>query len=160
MMLFEQKGTVRDYCNSFLLLLDQVRNSEEMTDFYAIYLFICGLEPVIRNIFVKWHQYSYLKVEDVVSLALKIDANNLHDSFSPFDSKPSFYIEGLEFDIKITLGELMKDNEFFRNGKIQETIVDEVIDDIQEHIGTYKNGNDIKELSNQECEFENEEGCG
>ncbi|MFS7900719.1 putative NADH:ubiquinone reductase (non-electrogenic) [Helianthus anomalus] len=53
----------------------------------------------------------------------------------------------------------MKDNEFFRNGKIQETIVDEVIDDIKEHIDTYKNGNDIKELSNEEYEFGNEEGC-
>ncbi|KAF5772262.1 hypothetical protein HanXRQr2_Chr13g0574741 [Helianthus annuus] len=137
-MSIRQEGTVRDYCDSFLLLFDQVRNSEEMSDFYAIYLFICGLEPRIRNIFVEWHQYSYLKVEDVISLALKIDTNNLHDSFSPFDPKSSFYIEGLEFDIKITLDELMMDNEFFRNGKIQEvgivqeTIVDEVFVEMRE----------------------------
>ncbi|MFS8019070.1 hypothetical protein Hanom_Chr15g01399521 [Helianthus anomalus] len=90
-------------------------------------------EPRIRNLFVEWHQYSYLKVEDVISLALKIDTNNLHDSFSPFDPKSFFYIEGLEFDIKITLDELMMDNEFFRNRKIQEvnvvqeTIIDEVV---------------------------------
>ncbi|KAJ0519453.1 putative transcription factor WD40-like family [Helianthus annuus] len=129
-MSIRQEGTVRDYCDSFLLLFDQVRNSEEMSDFYAIYLFICGLEPRIRNIFVEWHQYSCTKVKDVISLALKIDSNGLQDSFSPFDPNSSFYNKDLEFDINITLEELMKDNEFFKNGKIQEAdIVQEMIDD-------------------------------
>ncbi|KAM0020200.1 hypothetical protein Hdeb2414_s0025g00664531 [Helianthus debilis subsp. tardiflorus] len=164
MMLFEQEGTVKDYCDSFLLLFDQVRNSEEMTDFYAIYLFICGLEPRIRNIFVKWHQYSYLKVEDVVSLALKIDTNNLHDSFSPFDSKSSFYIEGLEFDTKITLDELMKDNEFFRNGKIQETMVNEVTDDKKleikiEHVVDVRDSACVKDVKDS-LDAKNDVICG
>ncbi|KAI7735565.1 hypothetical protein M8C21_004754, partial [Ambrosia artemisiifolia] len=56
--------------------------------------------------------------------------------------------QDMEFDINITLKELMKDNELFRNRKIQETcdnmvqetIVDEVIDnDVLE-----ENGYDIK----------------
>ncbi|MFS7932466.1 hypothetical protein Hanom_Chr04g00368221 [Helianthus anomalus] len=67
-MSFEQESTVRDHCDSFLLLLYQVKNSEEMSDFYAIYLFICGLEPIIRNISIEWHQYSCLKVEDACNI--------------------------------------------------------------------------------------------
>ncbi|KAJ0526336.1 putative RNA helicase [Helianthus annuus] len=123
-----QEGTVQDYCDSFLFLFNQVRNCEELTDFYAIYLFICGLKPRIRSIFVKWHQYSCFKVEDVISLALKIDINNLNDSFSPFDPESSFYMEGLEFDFKKSLWELMEGNECFENGKIQEVdIVQEMI---------------------------------
>ncbi|MFS7910191.1 hypothetical protein Hanom_Chr02g00103351 [Helianthus anomalus] len=99
-------------------------------------------EPIIRKIFAIWHQYSCTKVSDVISLALKIDSNSLQDSFSPYDPNSSFYNKNLEFDINITLEELMKDNELFRNGKIQETccnivqetIVDEVIDYVHKTI--------------------------
>ncbi|KAJ0541512.1 hypothetical protein HanLR1_Chr09g0308721 [Helianthus annuus] len=121
-MSISQEGTVKDYCYTFQILFDQVRNLEEISEFYAIYLFICGLELKIRKIFARWHQYSCTTVKDVISLALKIDSNGLQDSFSPFDPNSSFYNKDLEFDINITLEELMKDNELFRNGKIQETI--------------------------------------
>ncbi|MFS7902924.1 hypothetical protein Hanom_Chr01g00017171 [Helianthus anomalus] len=129
-MAISQEGIVKEYCNSFQMLFDQVKNLEEMSEFYVIYIFICGLEPGIRKIFAKWHQYSCTKVKDVISLALKIDSNGLQDSFSPFDPNSSFYNKDLEFDINITLEELMKDIEFFKNGKIQEVdIVQETIDD-------------------------------
>ncbi|KAJ0644271.1 hypothetical protein HanOQP8_Chr16g0610111 [Helianthus annuus] len=121
-MSINQEDTVHDYCAEFEFLFDQVRNFEEISEFYGIYLFICGLEPEIRKIFARWHQYSCTKVKDVISLALKIDSNSLQDSFSPFDPNSSFYNKDLEFDINITLEELMKDNELFQNGKIQETI--------------------------------------
>ncbi|KAM0006345.1 hypothetical protein Hdeb2414_s0005g00170811 [Helianthus debilis subsp. tardiflorus] len=141
-MEISQEGTVKEYCNSFQILFNQVRNLEEISEFYAIYLFICGLEPKIRKIFARWHQYSCTTVKDVISLALKIDSNGLRDFFSPFDPNSSFYNKDLEFDINITLEELMKDNELFRNGKIQETcanlvqetIVDEVIDYVYKNI--------------------------
>ncbi|MFS8028698.1 hypothetical protein Hanom_Chr16g01513461 [Helianthus anomalus] len=131
-MSISQDGTVKDYCDSFQILFDQVRNLEHISEFYAIYLFIIGLEPGIRKIFAKWHQYSCTKVKDVISLALKIDSNSLQYSFSPYNPNSSFYNKDLEFDINITLEELMKDNELFRNGKIQETfdnIVQETIVD-------------------------------
>ncbi|KAM0049567.1 hypothetical protein Hdeb2414_s0008g00287391 [Helianthus debilis subsp. tardiflorus] len=121
-MSINQEDTVHEYCAEFEFLFDQVRNFKEISEFYAIYLFICGLEPEIRKIFARWHQYSCTKVKDVISLALKIDSNSLQDSFSPFDPNSSFYNKDLEFDINITLEELMKDNELFRDGKIQETI--------------------------------------
>ncbi|MFS7961421.1 hypothetical protein Hanom_Chr08g00714811 [Helianthus anomalus] len=121
-MSISQEGIVKDYCDSFHILFDQVRNIEEISEFYDIFLFICGLEPKIRKIFARWHQYSCTTMKDVISLALKIDSNGLQDSFSPFDPNSSFYNKDLEFDINITLEELMKDNELFRKGKIQETI--------------------------------------
>ncbi|KAF5768315.1 putative aspartic peptidase A1 family [Helianthus annuus] len=130
LMAYNQGGTVKDYCDLFQILFDQVINLEEISEFYAIYLFICGLEPKIGKILARWHQYSCTKVKDVISLALKIDSNGLQDSFSPFDPNSSFYNKELEFDINVTLEELMKDNEFFKNGKIQEVdIVQETTDD-------------------------------
>ncbi|KAJ0622931.1 hypothetical protein HanIR_Chr01g0026121 [Helianthus annuus] len=142
LMVYNQEGTVKEYCDSFQVLFDQVRNHEEISEFYAIYLFICGLELEIREIYARWHQYSCTKVKDVISLALKIDYNSLQDSFSPFDPNSSFYNKDLEFDINVTLEVLMKDNELFRNVKIQETcdnivqetIVDEVIDYVHKTI--------------------------
>ncbi|MFS8011727.1 putative armadillo-like helical protein [Helianthus anomalus] len=133
-MAISQEGIVKEYCNSFQILFDQVKNLEEMSEFYAIYIFIFGLEPGIRKIFAKWHQYSCTKVKDVISLALKIDSSGLQDSFSPFDPNSSFYNKDLEFNINITLEELMKDNVFFKNGKIQEVdiICDESIVFVQE----------------------------
>ncbi|MFS8023109.1 hypothetical protein Hanom_Chr16g01447621 [Helianthus anomalus] len=129
-MSIRQEGTVFDYCSVFQSLFERVKNSEDMSEVYAIYLFINGLEPRIREVFITWHQYSYHKVKDFISLALKIDSNGLEDSFSPFDPNSSFYNKDLEFDINITLEELIKDNEFFKNEKIQEVdIVQETIDD-------------------------------
>ncbi|MFS7914948.1 hypothetical protein Hanom_Chr02g00159521 [Helianthus anomalus] len=103
LMAYNQEGTIKDYCDSFQVLFDQVRNREEISEFYAIYLLICGLEPEIRKIFARWHQYSCTKVKDVISLALKIDTNSLQDSSSPFDPNSSFYNKDLEFNINITL---------------------------------------------------------
>uniref|UniRef100_A0A251RRK1 Retrotransposon gag domain-containing protein n=1 Tax=Helianthus annuus TaxID=4232 RepID=A0A251RRK1_HELAN len=60
-MAISQEGIVKEYCNWFQILFDQVKNLEEMSEFYAIYIFICGLEPGIRKIFAKWHQYSCTK---------------------------------------------------------------------------------------------------
>ncbi|MFS8008516.1 hypothetical protein Hanom_Chr14g01273721 [Helianthus anomalus] len=115
-----QEGTVFDYCSVFQSLFERVKNSEDMCEVYAIYLFIDGLEPRIREVFITWHQYSYHKVKDFISLALKIDANKLQDSFSPFDPKSSFYIKELVFDSRKSLDEIMEGNESFRDGKIQE----------------------------------------
>ncbi|KAM0067841.1 hypothetical protein Hdeb2414_s0002g00066051 [Helianthus debilis subsp. tardiflorus] len=103
-----QEGIVKKYCDSFQILFDQVKNLEEISEIYAIYLFICGLEPEIGEIFAKWHQYSGTKVKDVISLALKIDSNGLKDFFSPFDPTYSIHKKDLELDIKITLDELLK----------------------------------------------------
>ena len=91
-----------------------------MSEFSAIYLFTVGLAPRIRDIFITWHQYSCHTVEDVISLALKINANELQDSFSPFDPKSSFYIKDLVFDFRKSLDEIMEGNESFKEGKLQE----------------------------------------
>ncbi|MFS7949295.1 hypothetical protein Hanom_Chr06g00569861 [Helianthus anomalus] len=40
LMAYNQEGTVKDYCDSFQVLFDQVRNHEEISEFYAIYLFM------------------------------------------------------------------------------------------------------------------------
>ncbi|KAJ0845790.1 hypothetical protein HanRHA438_Chr15g0717601 [Helianthus annuus] len=119
-MLIRQEGTVFDYCSVFQSLFERVKNSEDMSEVYAIYLFINGLEPRIREMFITWHQYSYHKVKDFISLALKIDANKLQDSFSPFDPKSSFYVKELVFDSRKILDEIMEGNESFKDGKIQE----------------------------------------
>ncbi|MFS7921188.1 hypothetical protein Hanom_Chr03g00233861 [Helianthus anomalus] len=57
-MVLRQEGTVKKYCDEFQFLFELVKNSEEMSEYYAIYLFMDGLEPEIRDIFQTWHQYS------------------------------------------------------------------------------------------------------
>ncbi|MFS7998862.1 hypothetical protein Hanom_Chr12g01159021 [Helianthus anomalus] len=57
-----QEGIVFDYCSVFQSLFESVKNFEDMSEVYAIYLFIDGLEPRIREVFITWHQYSYHKV--------------------------------------------------------------------------------------------------
>ena len=50
-MAISQEGTVNEYCVSFQILFDQVKNLEEISEIYGVYLFMCGLEPEIREIF-------------------------------------------------------------------------------------------------------------
>ncbi|MFS7991245.1 hypothetical protein Hanom_Chr12g01068521 [Helianthus anomalus] len=97
-MSIRQEGTIFDYCSVFQSLFERVKNSEDISEVYAIYLFIDGLEPRIREVFITWHQFSYHKVKDFISLALEIDANKLQDSFSLFDPKSSFYVKESIFD--------------------------------------------------------------
>ncbi|KAJ0537985.1 hypothetical protein HanRHA438_Chr08g0337611 [Helianthus annuus] len=119
-MSIRQEGTVFDYCSVFQSLFERVKNSKDVSEVYAIYLFIDGLEPRIREVFITWHQYSYHKVKYFISLALKIDANKLQDSFSLFDLKPSFYVKESVFDSRKILDEIMEGNESFKDVKIQE----------------------------------------
>ncbi|MFS7888794.1 hypothetical protein Hanom_Chr00s000002g01599271 [Helianthus anomalus] len=94
-----QESTVSKYCDEIQILFDKVNISEEISEYYAIYLFSDGLEPKIRDVFITWHQYSFHTLKDYISLALKLDANKLKDSFSPCDPNSSLYEPHRVFDI-------------------------------------------------------------
>ncbi|MFS8000954.1 hypothetical protein Hanom_Chr13g01184621 [Helianthus anomalus] len=113
------------------------------------------------NLTTKWTNNEPIPMYANFSLALKIDSNGLEDSFSPFDPNSSFYNKDLEFDINITLEELMKGNEFFKNGKIQEVdIVQETIDDeaIDECTVFVHKSNKDKEICDESIVFVQELG--
>ncbi|MFS8004995.1 hypothetical protein Hanom_Chr13g01232301 [Helianthus anomalus] len=58
-----------------------------------------GLESEIRDVFITWHQYSFHTLKEYISLALKLDAHKLKDSFSPYDPNSSLYEPHKVFDI-------------------------------------------------------------
>ncbi|KAJ0844781.1 hypothetical protein HanRHA438_Chr15g0706291 [Helianthus annuus] len=129
-MALRQEGTVKKYCDEFQFLLELVKNSEEMSEYYAIYLFMDGLEPEIRDIFQTWHQYSFHTLKDNISLALKLDANKLSDTLSPYDPKSSLYIMDLEFDFRKSIDEIMGKNEVSNEDKLFDGIIHKVFDEI------------------------------
>ncbi|KAJ0694303.1 putative non-specific serine/threonine protein kinase [Helianthus annuus] len=125
-----QEGTVKKYCDEFQFLFELVKNSEEMSEYYAIYLFIDGLEPEIRDVFITWHQYSFHNVKDYISLALKLDTNKLSDTLSPYDPESSLYIKDLVFDFRKSIDEIMGKNEVSNEDKLFDGIVHKVFDEM------------------------------
>ncbi|MFS7978225.1 hypothetical protein Hanom_Chr10g00913051 [Helianthus anomalus] len=135
-MALRQEGTIKKYCDEFKFLFDQVKNSEEISEYYAIYLFMDGLEPEIRDVFITWHQYSFHTLKDYISLVLKLDAHKLKDSFSPYDPNSSLYEPHKVFYI-------MSGND---NGEISE--------DMGEHPGK-----DSMEIGQHEMGFSCHDSC-
>ncbi|MFS8019778.1 hypothetical protein Hanom_Chr15g01407661 [Helianthus anomalus] len=65
---------------------------------------LCHISPyrwfeLVIGYFVTWHQYSLHTLDDTISLALKLDANELKDSCSPYDSNSSVYHDFKVFDV-------------------------------------------------------------
>ncbi|KAJ0918306.1 hypothetical protein HanRHA438_Chr05g0216351 [Helianthus annuus] len=134
-MTLSQEGTIKNYCEEFESLFNWVKNFEEINEYYAIYLFMGGLEPEIRDVFITWHQYSFHTLKDYI-LALKLDAHKLKDSFSPYDPNSSVYEPHKVFDI-------MSGND---NGETSEDRVED-------------SGKDLMESGQHEMGFSCQDSC-
>ncbi|KAF5777584.1 hypothetical protein HanXRQr2_Chr12g0537411 [Helianthus annuus] len=152
-MALRQEGTVKNYCEEFESLLNQVKYSEEISECYAIYLFMDGLEPEIKDVFITWHQYSFNNVKDYISLALKLDANELKDSLSPYDPNSSFYDAFKVFDVNDSTGNgrVISNDVSSENGNDNKTAT-KVFDEMPERFGK-----EIQELIDGDDAKENEE---
>ncbi|KAM0033280.1 putative protein CELLULOSE SYNTHASE INTERACTIVE/3 [Helianthus debilis subsp. tardiflorus] len=152
-MALRQEGTVKNYCEEFESLLNQVKYSEEISECYAIYLFMDGLEPEIKDVFITWHQHSFNNVKDYISLALKLDANELKDSLSPYDPNSSFYDAFKVFDVNDSTGNgrVISNDVSSENGNDNKTAT-KVFDEMPERFGK-----EIQELIDGDDAKENEE---
>ncbi|MFS8026566.1 hypothetical protein Hanom_Chr16g01488201 [Helianthus anomalus] len=98
-MALRQEGTIKNYCEEFEFLFNQVKYSQQISETYAIYLFMDDLEPEIRDVFITWHQYSFHMVKDCIHLAFKLDVNEMKYLFSPYDPNSFLYDALKVFDI-------------------------------------------------------------
>ncbi|XP_076940188.1 uncharacterized protein LOC143609273 [Bidens hawaiensis] len=136
-MAMSQQGTVKEYCDDFQFLYDRVKTFGEICEYYAIYLFMDGLEPKIRDVFIAWHQYSFHTLKDVISLALKLDANELKDSFSPYDPNSSLYDAFKVFGVNdsLEIGRVT-DDDVLRENENDNKSASKVFDEMPSTFGT------------------------